>query len=60
MNLQFLSATPFSTVYANDIDALIPELWANESLAILEENMVAANLIHRDFEPVFAKYGDIN
>lgn len=26
--------------YANDNDALIPELWANESLAILEENMV--------------------
>lgn len=26
--------------YANDNDALVPELWANESLAILEENMV--------------------
>lgn len=59
MNSKFLSAVPFQTVYANDVDALIPELWANESLAILEENMVAANLIHRDFEPVFAKYGDI-
>jgi hypothetical protein len=59
MNFQFLSAVPFQTVYANDVDALIPELWANESLAILEENMVAANLIHRDFEPVFARYGDI-
>ena len=26
--------------YANDSDALIPELWAQESLTILEENMV--------------------
>jgi hypothetical protein len=56
---QFINATPFSTVYANDIDALIPELWANESLVILEENMVAANLVHRDFQPVFARFGDI-
>lgn len=59
MNQLFLSAIPFNTVYVNDVDALIPELWANESLAILEENMVAANLVHRDFEPVFAKFGDI-
>jgi len=26
--------------YANDNDCMIPEMWANESLAILEENMV--------------------
>ncbi len=56
---QFINARPFKTVYANDVDALIPELWANESLAILEENMVAANLVHRDFQPVFARFGDI-
>jgi len=31
----------FNGVYANNIDAFIPELWANESIAILEENMVA-------------------
>lgn len=45
--------------YANDNDALIPELWANESLAILEENMVMANLVHRDFSPMVASYGDV-
>ena len=28
--------------YANDNDAMIPEKWAQESLAILEENMVYA------------------
>jgi hypothetical protein len=45
--------------YANDNDALIPELWANESLAILEENMVMAGLVHRDFSPMVAAYGDV-
>jgi hypothetical protein len=43
----------------NNIDPYIPEWWANETLAILEENMVAANLVHRDFEDMFQKYGDI-
>lgn len=59
MKLRTLAAIPFRTVYDNSIDPFIPELWANESLAILEENMVAASLVHRDFEPEFAKYGDI-
>jgi hypothetical protein len=30
-----------------------------EGLAILEENMVAANLVHRDFENTIAKFGDV-
>jgi P22 coat protein - gene protein 5 len=54
-----LNSQPFATFYDNNIDPFIPELWANESLAILEENMVATALVHRDFEPEFAKYGDI-
>lgn len=45
--------------FANDVDALIPEIWANESLAILEENMVMARLVHRDFSPLVASYGDV-
>ncbi len=56
--LQFKIAKAFVNVYVNDVQALIPALWAQESLAILEENMVAANLVHRDFEPIFAKFGD--
>jgi len=48
----------FVTPYANDFDAMIPELWAQEGLAILEENMVAAQLVHRDFEPLVARFGD--
>lgn len=47
------------SVYSNDNDAFIPEHWANESLAILEENMVAGMLIHRDFEMIFAQHGDV-
>lgn len=49
----------FLNVYANSIDALIPEIWANASLALLEENMVAAHLVHRDFENDVAKKGDL-
>ena len=48
----------FRPVYANNVDVFIPELWANESLAILVENMVAGNLVFRDFENVLARYGD--
>lgn len=43
----------------NDNDAFVPEIWAQEGLAILEENMVAANLVHRDFENQIASFGDV-
>ncbi len=45
--------------FANDNDAFIPEQWAQEGLAIMEENMVAANLVHRDFENEVADFGDV-
>lgn len=49
----------FNLTYANDVEnAFVPELWANESLAILVENMVAGNLVYRDFENTLQKYGD--
>jgi hypothetical protein len=44
--------------YANDNDALIPELWAKYTLAILESNMVAGQLVYRDFEASLANFGD--
>ena len=44
---------------ANSLDAFIPELWANESVAILVENMVVANLVHRNFSNQVARFGDI-
>jgi len=58
MNLWYLSVAAVAC-YANDNDAFVPELWANEGLAILEENMVAANLVHRDFEPEIRNFGDV-
>jgi len=58
MNPLYLSpAEP--TCYANDNDAYIPERWAEEGLAILEENMVAASMVHRDFEDEIAEFGDV-
>ena len=49
----------WKALFANDNDALIPEVWALESLMILEENMVAANLVYRDFEDEIASFGDV-
>jgi hypothetical protein len=36
----------------------IPEAWAKEGRVILEENMVAANLVHGDFENEIHNFGD--
>lgn len=49
----------FQLHYDNSLDAFVPEMWAMESVAILVENMVAANLVHRDFQPMFASHGDV-
>lgn len=42
----------------NSLDPYNPELWAHESIAVLHENLVMANLVNRDFEPTVAAYGD--
>ena len=49
--------TPYDAA-GNDIDADVPEHWANAALMVLEESMVAANLVHRDYEHEFQEYGD--
>jgi len=51
--------TAVTSLYVNDNDAMIPEVWANMGLAILEENMVAAALVHRDFSNEVAEFGDV-
>lgn len=67
---KLIEAIPFVSVYATfgtpgagvqntENDAFIPEHWANESIAILIENLVAANLVHRDFENIIARFGDV-
>jgi hypothetical protein len=43
----------------NDNDPLVPEVWAQEALMILENNMVYGNLVYRDFEDKIAEYGDV-
>lgn len=50
---------PFVACFANDNDALIPEIWARESIAVLEENMVMGMLVHRDFSNDIAEFGDV-
>lgn len=59
MNLLNLCAVAAVVCYANDNDAFVPEHWANEGLAILEENMVMAKLVHRDFENEVRNFGDV-
>lgn len=44
---------------ANTFDPYNPQHWANESLAILEENMIAGGLVNRDFNDQLASYGQI-
>jgi hypothetical protein len=58
MNLLYVSVACI-TCYANDNDALIPEIWAMEGLRILEANLVMANLVHRDFSASVANFGDV-
>lgn len=58
ISLLYLSVAQV-TCYANDNDAFIPERWAMEGLAILEENMVMARLCHRDFSNEVANFGDV-
>lgn len=42
----------------NNVSALIPQLWSNEGVALLVENMQIAKTIHRDFQREFARFGD--
>jgi hypothetical protein len=43
--------TPSKTVKGVFVsnDMFIPEMWARESLKILEENMMVGEIVHRDF-----------
>lgn len=52
------SPLAFVPRYSNNFDPYVPELWANESLMVLIENMVIGNLVHRDFDNQVARFGD--
>lgn len=49
----------FIPVFDDYPDSLTPELWAQESLMRLENSLIMANLVHRDFEPIVSSFGDI-
>lgn len=56
----FAPKNAFRLHYDNlNFDAFYPEQWAMESVAILVENLVATSLVHRDFEFMFARHGDV-
>jgi hypothetical protein len=42
----------------NSINALVPEWWALEGLMVLEETLVVANLVNRDYNNYFVNAGD--
>lgn len=56
---KFLVNADFVTCYDNDVTAFNVQHWTMETLAILVENMVAANLVNRDFENEFARRGQV-
>lgn len=47
----------WAPVYENTVNALIPEQWAQEALMVLENQCVALNFVHRDFDPLVARFG---
>ena len=49
----------WNSVYANSLDPFVPEVWAMESLMVLHENTVAAQLVHTDFSNEVANSGDV-
>ena len=58
MNSQYFNVAEVAC-YANDNDAFVPEHWAMEGLMQLEENMVIANMVHRDFQNEVQRFGDV-
>ncbi|MFA5759608.1 MAG: P22 phage major capsid protein family protein [Clostridia bacterium] len=56
MNL--LNYVAFDNNFDTDDRAWVPERWAQETLALLEENMVASRLVHTDFSEEIQDFGD--
>jgi len=54
----WIAAPGWSTVGVNSVSAFVPEVWAQEGLMVLEQNLIMAGLVHRDFEDEVAKFGE--
>ena len=48
----------WTPVFENDIEALIPEVWAQEALMTLEATAIGIHFVHRDFKDEIAQFGD--
>jgi hypothetical protein len=59
MKLSFRLSIKTKLFFDNQIDPFIPEWWANEILYNLTENLVAAQMVDRNFENKFQQYGDV-
>jgi len=57
--MKTLSFVAFDNDFDTNDRAWVPEVWAAESLAILEENMVIGRLVHSDFSDEIATFGDV-
>lgn len=49
----------FNPFYANDTTAFRPEKWAAEGIEILNESMIFAGTVNRDFDQEVAEHGEI-
>lgn len=58
MNKPSLGVKWSKMYFVNSIEAWVPAYWANESLAILVENLQIAGLVYRDFENLISESGD--
>lgn len=56
--LKTLSFVAFDNDFDTDSRAWVPEVWAAETLAILEENMVIGGLVYIEFSNEIANFGD--
>ncbi len=59
LHLPGMMAKAQDAAFNNDIDSLIPEMWAAESLMQLEKLSVMPYLVHRDFDALIANHGDV-
>ncbi len=57
--INFYSFVAFDNNFDTDDRAWVPEVWAQEALITLEENMVVGRLVHTDFKDEVKDFGDV-